>query len=591
MDYSSIANNINYKFTSNAPLFQFGGVSSGLDTASIIEKLMEVESQPLNRLNEKFKELDYKEKAYNAVSDKLRELMDYLIDFKLQSNLIPKSASVSNESILTATASSSTLDGTYSIEVKSLATRSIFESSKLGQDITLTTLFSDINHRYVPEDSVVKLTVNNTEVDINISTSDTINDILTKISDAFTTAGSSATVSFDDTNNRLIIQSSDVFELSQTSGNFMYVFNLNDANLIADGSGNYTLESTKDIGSYLTSKTLSELGITGSGSFTINGISISYSQDDTIADLISNINNNLEDITASYDEVNNKIILTAKDMGDVIINVANAPSELGFDTGTFTLGNVAHAVLKTDSGLTYDLYSDTNSFSYNGLEFTALSVGTTNVSVNTDTDSIIEKVKDFVDKWNETTDYLYTKLTESKVKNKDESEMTDEEKIQGYLKNDQYLRKVFDKMRNYLYESYGGKYLWELGIKSGDAGIGFENTMKGHIELDEDKLREFISKNGTDAVWKFFGDENGFASQVKDYLYELTKFNGEIDQIAGVSGRIEREKRTLAKQMANWIEILQKKEQDLWQKFSAMEEAISKLNAQGAYLAQALAKK
>lgn len=590
MDYSSIANNINYKYTSNSPLFQFGGAASGLDTASIIDKLMEVESQPLVRLNEKYKELDYKEKAYNTVSDKLRDFMNFLSDFRLQASLIPKSATVSDESILSAKASSATLDGSYNIQITQLASRSIFETSRLGTDITTSTLYSDLDHKYVPRDSTIALTINNDKVNIDISSTDTINDIITKISDAFTSVGSSATVSFDDINNRLIIQSSDVFSISDESGNFTYVFRLNDANLTFEG-GNYTLKSTEDIGSFSTSKTLADLGISGSGSFTINDVSINYSDTDTIADLISKINDNVENITAKYDEINNKIVLTADEMGDVLINVSGSPAELGFDTGSFTLGNVAHAILETDSGLTYDLYSDNNTFSYEGLEITAFNTGNASINVNTDTESIINKISEFVDNWNETMDYLYTKLTESKVENKPEEDMSEEEKIQGYLKNDQYLRKIFDKMRNYLYESVDGKYLWELGISSGDSGIGFENTMKGHIELDEDKLREFISKNGTDAVWEFFGSDNGLASQVKDYLFELTKFNGEIDQVAGVSGRIEREKRMLAKQMANWIEILQKKEQDLWQKFSAMEEAISRLNAQGAYIAQALAKK
>ncbi|ANQ54353.1 flagellar hook protein FliD [Thermosipho sp. 1063] len=591
MDYSSIAQNINYRYTSNAPMFQFGGLSSGLDTASIIDKIMEVESRPLNRLNEKFKVLDYQQKAYNNVSDKLRDFMNYLTDFKLQSNLIPKSATVSDATVLAANASATVLDGNYSISIDKLASRSIYNGGKVGVDITSTDTYSSLNHKYVPQDSTLVLTVNNTDVNISISSADTINDIVNKISNAFTTAGASATVAFNDVENKLVIQSSDIFSISQSSGNFLNVFKLDDANLI-NNSGTYTLQSSGDIGTYSTSKTLADLGISGSGTFTINDVSISYSDTDTIFDLISRINNNVSDVTASYDENNNKIVITANEMGDVIINISGAPSGLGLDTGTFTLGDIAHATLTTDSSLTYDLYSDNNTFTYNGLEFTAYNLGNVTISVNTDTDAIVEKVKEFVDKWNEMTDYLYTKLTEDKVKGKDESEMSEEEKIQGYLKNDQYLRRIFDKMRGFLYDSYNGNYLWELGITSGDSGIGFENTMKGHIELDEDKLKEYISKNGVDSVWKFFGgSETSFASQVKDYLYDLTKFNGEIDQVAGVSGRLGREKRVLAKEMANWIDILQKKEQDLWAKFSAMEEALAKMNSQGMYIAQALSKR
>ncbi|QTA37826.1 flagellar filament capping protein FliD [Thermosipho ferrireducens] len=590
MDLSSIAQNINYRYTSSQPLFQFGGVASGLDTASIIDKLMEIESQPLNRLNEKYTELDRQQKAYNAVSDKLREFMDYLSDFRLQSSLLPKGATSTNENVLTATAAASTPDGTYTVNVVQLASRSYYMGTKLGPDITTTTAFSDINHNYTPQDSSLTLTVNGNTASINILTTDTINDIITKIQNAFTTAGSSATVTYDDTNNKLSIQSSDVFQLTQDSGNFLEVFRLDNANLVSSG-GNYTLTSTGDIGVYSTSKLLSDLGVTGTNSFTINGTTISYSDTDTIADFISNINSNVSGVTASYDDINNQILITADDTGDVIINISGGPAELGLSSGQFILGNVAYAQITMDNGVTYDVYSDTNTLSFQGMQIDVVSTGTANITVSTDIDAIVDKVSEFVEKWNDTMDYLYTKLTENEVKDKSEDEMTEEEKIQGVLKNDSYLRKIFDKIRSYLYEEVNGTYLWELGISSGDSGGSYENTMKGKIELDEDKLRDYISNNGASAVWEFFGSDTtsvqGFATQLKDYLYDLTKFNGEIDQVAGVSGRIEREKRSLAKQIVNWIEILEKKQQDLWQKFSAMEQALSRLNMQGAYLSQA----
>jgi flagellar hook-associated protein 2 len=111
--------------------------------------------------------------------------------------------------------------------------------------------------------------------------------------------------------------------------------------------------------------------------------------------------------------------------------------------------------------------------------------------------------------------------------------------------------------------------------------------MKGHLEVDEEKLRQIVEED-PDKVWEFFGGENGFATQLDDYLWELVKFNGRIDQVAGISGRIEREQRFLATQIASWIERLSKREQELWRKFSAMEEVISQLQSQGSWISQAL---
>ncbi|MEN3041779.1 MAG: flagellar filament capping protein FliD, partial [Fervidobacterium sp.] len=175
-----------------------------------------------------------------------------------------------------------------------------------------------------------------------------------------------------------------------------------------------------------------------------------------------------------------------------------------------------------------------------------------------------------------------------------EHQMSEEEKIQGLLKNDSFLRRIFDRFRSFLTQRIDGKLLSQLGRESGDAGRGFMNTMKGKITLDKDKLRRFIDDNGSDAVWKFFGNANGdkgLALQLKDYSYQLTKFNGDIDVVAGVSGRLEREKRILSKRMVTMMEYLEKKEQMLWQKYSNLESALSKLSAQGSFIAQAFSSK
>ncbi|HQI10226.1 MAG TPA: flagellar filament capping protein FliD, partial [Fervidobacterium sp.] len=219
------------------------------------------------------------------------------------------------------------------------------------------------------------------------------------------------------------------------------------------------------------------------------------------------------------------------------------------------------------------------------------SAGFTTVTVSADKDKIVQKVKDFVNKWNEVTDFLYTKMNESKVTNKTEDQMSEDEKIQGLLKNDSMIRRIFDKFRSFLTTKVDGKTLADLGITSGDVGKSFDNTMRGKITLDEDKLRSFIENNGTDAVWAFFGKNEGttkgLSIQIKEYSYNLTKFGGDIDKVAGTTGRLESEKRTLSKRMVSMLEYLQKREEMLWSKYSSLESALSKLSAQGSFISQA----
>ncbi len=590
MDLSSIANNINYRYQQSSQI-QIGGTVSGLDTASIIDKLMQIESLPLQRLNDKYVSYTNTQKAYRQVSDKIRELYNFTADFSLQSNLIPKSAT-SSSNILTATASAAATDGVYSVDVQSVATNSVLQTGKIGKEITASSTISEMDTRYVPADSTIKIKVGNSEVEMNITADTTINDLMTTLEGKFSALGATADVSFAD--GKLNISSDKLFQISNVSGNFTFLFRLNDSYLRKDTNNNYVLESSGDVGAYSSLKKLSDLGITGDQVLKINGTNVSLKETDSISTVISKINTSVKDVNAAYDDKNGKIVLTSKATGANVIDVSstnqNLLDKLGFSDQTFTLGNVARATVLMN-GYSQEITSNTNDITFNGLTLNLNSTGFTTVTVSADKDKIVQNVKDFVNKWNEVTDFLYTKMTESKVTNKTEDQMSEDEKIQGLLKNDSMIRRIFDKFRSFLTTKVDGKTLADLGITSGDVGKSFDNTMRGKITLNEDKLRSFIENNGTDAVWAFFGKNEGttkgLSVQIKEYSYNLTKFGGDIDKVAGTTGRLESEKRTLSKRMVSMLEYLQKREQMLWAKYSSLESALSKLSAQGSFISQA----
>lgn len=592
MDLSSIANNINYRYQQGSRKIQIGGAISGLDTSSIIEKLLEVEAIPLQRLNERFLKYSNLQKAYKNVSEKIREFYNFLGNFSLQSNLIPKSASVSSN-ILSASASAAAADGSYLIEVQSIATNSNFVGNVFAKNITEETQISELNTRYVPLNGTVRIRVGNTEKTFDFSTSDTVADVIAKLESAFTDLGANVSVTFQ--NGRLGITSNVAFQVSNVTGNFTFLFRLNDSYVRKVGD-NFVLESSGHVGAFSGFKTLADLGITEDHILIINGKEVALSKNDSISKVVSKINESVKDITASYDDKNGKLVLTSKKTGDELISVSGANEllqTLGLSNGTFTIGDVARLNV-TFNGYTETVVSKTNTVAYKGLTLNLTAIGTAMVTVSTDVEAIVNKVKDFVSKWNELTDFLHKKLTEDKVKGKKEEDMPEEEKLQGLLKNDSYLRRIFDRFRNFLYQSVNGVKLADLGIVSGDSGKGFMNTMRGKLELDEERLKKFIETNGTDAVWKFFGStqgDKGFGLRLKDFAFDLTKFNGEIDTVAGMNGRLEREKRILSKRMVAMMQYIEKKEQMLWQKYSALESALSKLAAQGSFMANAFAQR
>ncbi len=589
MDLSSIASNINYRYQQSSQI-QIGGTVSGLDTASIIDKLMQIESLPLQRLNDKYVSYTNTQKAYRQVSDKIRELYNFTADFSLQSNLIPKSAT-SSSNILTATASAAATDGVYSVTVQSIASNSVLQTGKIGKEITAWNTISEMNTRYTPANSTIKIKVGSSEVEMSITTDTTINQLMTDLKGKFSGLDATADVSFTD--GKLSISSDKLFQISDVSGNFTYLFRLNDSYLRKDTDNNYVLESSGDVGAYSSLKSLSDLGITGDQTLTINGTNVSLKETDSISTVISKINTSVKDINAIYDDKSGKIVLTSKTTGSNVIDVSstnqNLLDKLGFSVQTFTLGNVAKATVLMN-GYSQEITSSTNDITLNGLTMNLNSTGFTTVTVSADKDKIVQNVKDFVNKWNEVTDFLYTKMTESKVTNKTEDEMSEDEKIQGLLKNDSMIRRIFDKFRSFLTTKVDGKTLIDLGITSGDVGRSFDNTMRGKITLNEDKLRSFIENNGADAVWAFFGKNDstskGLSVQIKEYSYNLTKFGGDIDKIAGTTGRMESEKRALSKRMVSMLEYLQKREEMLWAKYSSLESALSKLSVQGNFISQ-----
>ncbi|HOQ39423.1 MAG TPA: flagellar filament capping protein FliD [Fervidobacterium sp.] len=587
MDLSSIAGNINYRYQQSTRM-QIGGVVSGLDTASIIDKLMEAESLPLQRLNNKYLNYTNLQKAYKTLSEKLRDFYNFASDFSLQSNLIPKIAT-SSTNVLSAKASAGAVEGVYSIDVLSVATNSVLQTRKFGKTFTDESSVGDINTRYEPKDSTVKISINGSEQTVEILKTDKITDVIQKLQEGFG-ADTDIDISFSD--GKLRISSNKVFQISNVEGNFTSVFRLNDSYLKKDGD-NYVLESSGDIGAYSSLKTISDLQISGNQTLTINGVNIALKDTDSISTLVSKINSSTANVVANYDDKNGKIVLTSKTTGDNVINVTSDNpdliNKLGFSNGEFTLGQVANLRILAN-GYSQEVTSRTNDITFNGITLNLSSTGFTTVAVSVDKDKIVENVKEFVKKWNELTDFIYTKLSENKVTSKSEDEMSEEEKLQGLLKNNTLLRRVFEKLRSFLTTKVDGKSLADLGITSGDVGKSFENTMKGKITLDENKLKAFIDNNGSDAVWKFFGNSDGtkgLAVQIKEYSYQLTKFNGEIDTVAGVNGRLESEKRLLSKRMVSMLEYLQKKEEALWAKYSSLESALAKLSAQSNFISQA----
>ncbi|WP_448218133.1 flagellar filament capping protein FliD [Endozoicomonas sp. 2B-B] len=119
-------------------MFSLSGIYSGLDVNSIVDTLVEAERAPSENRYAR------REEAFNVELSAVGTLKSALNDFNTQveslnsiSKFSPRAVSVSNESVLSATASSSAGEGSYQFYVDQLATRHQTVSAAIASDATI----------------------------------------------------------------------------------------------------------------------------------------------------------------------------------------------------------------------------------------------------------------------------------------------------------------------------------------------------------------------------------------------------------------------------------------------------------------------
>ena len=101
---------------------QFGGLATGLDTSSIIDQLMNIERQPLTRLEADKTWLNNRLKAFTELDTRLKSFADSIKDLNDRDTLLKRSTTLGSEEFFTASASRDAVPGaSYEVEVVSLA--------------------------------------------------------------------------------------------------------------------------------------------------------------------------------------------------------------------------------------------------------------------------------------------------------------------------------------------------------------------------------------------------------------------------------------------------------------------------------------
>ncbi len=381
-----------------------------------------------------------------------------------------------------------------------------------------------------------------------------------------------------------------------------------------------------------TSSKLSELGLTGDNfSFEINGEKFTFTKDNTVAEVISAVNKSDAGVRLSYSSISDSFSMEATEFGSGY-NINITETEGGFLSKIFGSENFENGVLKQDAvtkgtdaivSINGNEFSRTsNNFTVEGvtLQLTEVSQAKydvagnvtgyeeTKVTTERNTEVVFNTIKSFVDDYNKMIEKLngyvdedptyrkYAPLTDAQ---KDEMtdkqiELWEEKSKKGLLYRDPTIRGFLQNMRSALYtrSNTSAIALYNIGIETSS-----NMDEKGKLVIDEDALKKALSEN-IEEVEKLFVGENGLSSKLTKIMDDAAKVSsatpGELVRMAGAKeSKATQTNSTLAfelKRIDERISLLNtryNKEKDrYWKQFNAMETIISNYSAQSAYLGQ-----
>src|SRR5690625_2001369 len=177
-----------------------GGIISGMDIEAMVNKLMEAERMPLERLKQQQTLLEWKREAFRDVNSKLLELDNMMLDMKLSKTYHPKATVSSQDSAVTASASSSASNGSYDIQVTDIATRAMRVGGEisLAPDSVITAEYAGTYSFSTYDESGKAI-----EHEFTINEGDTLSTVLKNIERA---SNGNVRAFYDDSGNRVVLE-------------------------------------------------------------------------------------------------------------------------------------------------------------------------------------------------------------------------------------------------------------------------------------------------------------------------------------------------------------------------------------------------
>ena len=303
---------------------------------------------------------------------------------------------------------------------------------------------------------------------------------------------------------------------------------------------------------------------------------------DTIAAKI----NSASGIQVYASVVNSKLVLSGKVTGAA--NTISVTADAGVDTDLgFTQSLSARdAKYTVDGGAVQSSASNVVTAAIPGVTLTFKGVMASAASVVVgspapNTDVVQSKIQAFVDQYNSTVDFIYSKMKEQKVVNP----TTDDDRAKGVLNADPGLESILTQLRGAIGNTFVGAQpdLNQLGLvglstgKTVGGGTINQDSIEGLLTLDSDKLTDMLTNRFSDVKKLFTNvtgsyDSEGLAQRLDDLIRPQVQTGGVL------ASRIDSEQSAISdlKQRQKDIETrVALRETQLRAQFTAMETALS----------------
>lgn len=583
----------------------YGLSGSGLDIESLVKMGMMNKQNQYDKMYQTQLKQTWVKEAYNTVYTDVKAFKESMSTFKMQSNMSAMQATSSNNDVVSVTANGAAAAMNHKITVEQVASNAYLMTAN-GQKIGRANASpAAANSAYLKD---VLFSGDATKTTVDGQTSYLVKNDTTGMIDTF--KGSDVAISIE-------VQDSDE---KDSNGNpvthkveFTYDQIFGDNKTLNDLATAFSNSGANIQGGYDTVNDSFSLYNKTSGSANKIGLK---ANNEASADLLNKLH------LASYDSQNNTL-----------------GTEATFVNGTMNPAAVGTNAKATIDGKTYE--SDTNKLNVANVIYNFNGVSAKNadgtyqastISVSQDTDKIVDNVKKFVETYNSLIDSLNTKYREEKntdykpLTKKQEGEMTEsqidkwnEKAKSGLLYHDNNIYSIISDMRESLYtkvdavdtvltDAKGNKYSYNsmssIGITS--------STNQGHITLDEEKLKKALTED-PDCVYQLFASDQDSTyisgstnknqadtyTSKSDYLntgianrlYNAMTTNiSNLESYAGTSKETDDESylgkliTNMNTKMTSFQTLMKSYESKLYEKYDAMEVALSKLGTQLSYI-------